>query len=154
LEMSTSPIAAARAADRHDMVEPEALLELVDLRGQGFRIGGVAVKRFGGDRAAVRGAWQAVDDLQCAAAAAAAVAAPGQRAVAAFHVARRDVVKHQRAIGRMTLVPTMASGYSYCRADCAWLRSPSLISSRPYGSARRCIGKAISTVAPEKARVR
>ena len=81
---------------RSDMAEAEALLELVDLRRQRRRIAGVAVEHFDGDRAAIRRAEQAVDDLQGALPAVAAVAALGERAAAAFHVARRHVVEHQR----------------------------------------------------------
>ncbi len=77
----------AAVADQDDMVEVEALLELVDLCGQGFRVGGVAVEDLDGNWAAVRGAEQAVDDLQRALAAVTAVAAFGQRAAASFHIA-------------------------------------------------------------------
>ena len=83
------------------MVEVEALLELVDLARQRHRIGGVAVEHLDGNRAAVGGAEQAVDDLQRALAAVAAVATLGKRAAAPFHVARRDVVEHERAVGEM-----------------------------------------------------
>ena len=51
----------------------------------------------------VWGAEQAVDDLQGAPFAITAVATLGQRTAAALHVARRDVVEDQRAIGQMTL---------------------------------------------------
>ena len=91
----------AAVADEHDMAEAEALLELVDLRRQGGRIAGVAVEDLDGDRAAVGRAEQAVDDLQGALPAVAAVAAFGQRTAAAFHVARRDIVEHQRAVLQM-----------------------------------------------------
>ena len=77
----------AAVADQDHMVEVEALLELLDLGRQGHRIGGVAVKHLDGDRAAVGGAEQAVDDLQRALPAVAAIAALGQRAAAPFHVA-------------------------------------------------------------------
>ena len=78
-------------------------LSLSTWRRQRHRIGGVAVEHLDGDRAAVGGAEQAVDDLQRALPAVAAVATLGQRAAAAFHVARRDVVEHQRAVGEMAL---------------------------------------------------
>jgi hypothetical protein len=78
----------AAIADQHHMVEVEALLELGDLAGQRRRIGSVAVEHFDGDRATIRGAEQPVDDLQGPLAAVPAVAALGQRAAAAFHVAR------------------------------------------------------------------
>ena len=66
----------------------EAFLELVDLGRQGARIAGVAVEHLDRHRAAVGGAQQAVDDLQLALLAVAVVAAPGQRAAAALHIAR------------------------------------------------------------------
>ena len=45
------------------MVEVEALLELLDLCCERHRIAGVAVKYLDGDRTAVRGTEQAIDDL-------------------------------------------------------------------------------------------
>jgi hypothetical protein len=44
--------------------EFEARFELVDLRRQRHRVGGVALKHFDRHRAAIGGAQQAVDDLQ------------------------------------------------------------------------------------------
>ena len=49
------------------------------------------------------GAEQAIDDLQRARLAVAAVAALGERAAAALHVARGHVVEHQRAVREMAL---------------------------------------------------
>ena len=91
----------AAVADQHHMAEAEALLELVDLRRQRHRIAGVAVEHLDGDRATVRGAEQAVDDLQRALLAVTAVATFGQRTAASLHVARRDVVEHQCAVAEM-----------------------------------------------------
>ena len=93
----------AAIADQHDMVEGEAVLQLGDLIGQGQRIAGVSFEHLDGDRAAVGRAEQAIDDLQLALLAVAAVAALGQRAAAAFHVARGDVVEHQRPAFRWRL---------------------------------------------------
>jgi hypothetical protein len=70
------------------MVEVEALLELLDLRCQRHRIGGVAFEHLDGNRAAIRSAEQTVDNLQRTFPAVAAVATFGERAAAAFHVAR------------------------------------------------------------------
>ena len=56
----------AAIADQHDMLEREALLELVDLWRKRPRIAGVALEHLDGDRASVGGAQQAVDDLQLA----------------------------------------------------------------------------------------
>jgi hypothetical protein len=93
----------AAVADQHDAIEVEALLQLLDLWRQGLWIAGVAIEDLDGDWAAVRRAEQAVDDLQRALFAITAVATFGQRAAAAFHVARRNVVEHQRAVGQVAL---------------------------------------------------
>ncbi len=85
------------------MVQLEALLELLDLCRQRHRIGGVAVKHLDGNRTAIGRAQQAIDNLQRALLAVAAVAPLGERAAAPLHVARRHVVQHQRAVGEMAL---------------------------------------------------
>ena len=83
------------------MIEPKALLDLVDLGGQRARIAGVALEHLDRHRAAVGRAQQAVDDLQLALLAVAVVAEPRQLAAAALQVARGDVVEHQRAVAQM-----------------------------------------------------
>ncbi len=93
----------AAIADENDVVDGEAALELGDLIGQGHGIGGVSLEHLDGDGAAVGRAQKAVDDLQLALLAVAVVAAFGQRAAAAFDVARRDVVEHQRPALQMAL---------------------------------------------------
>ena len=93
----------AAVADQHDVVDGEAALELGDLVGERHGIGGVALEHLDGDGAAVGRAEKAVDDLQLALLAVAVVAALGQRAAAAFDVARRDVVEHQRPALQMAL---------------------------------------------------
>src|SRR5208282_5831988 len=55
------------------------------------------------DGAAVGCAEQAIDNLQLALLAVAVVAELGERAAAALHGARRHVVEHQRAAGKMAL---------------------------------------------------
>jgi hypothetical protein len=85
------------------MAEAEAPLELVDLRRQRRRIAGVALEHFDGDGTTVRGAEQAVNDLQRALLAVTAVATFGQRTAAPLHIARRDVVENQRAILQVAL---------------------------------------------------
>ena len=80
------------------MRQREALLDLVDLRGERARIGGVALEYLDRHRAAVRRAQQAVDDLQLALLAVAVVAALRQFAAAPLHIARRHVVEHQHAV--------------------------------------------------------
>jgi hypothetical protein len=69
------------------MLKAKALLELVDLRCQRGRIAGVALKDLNGDRTAVGGTEQAVDDLQTAPLAITAVATFGQRTAASLQVA-------------------------------------------------------------------
>ena len=85
------------------MIDGEAALELGDLVGERHGIGGVALEHFDGDGAAVGRAQEAVDDLQLALLAVAVVAAFGQGAAAAFDIARRDVVEHQRPALEMAL---------------------------------------------------
>ena len=88
----------AAITDQHDVVEHEALFQLRDLRSERLRVAGIAVEDLDGDRAAVGRAEQAIDDLQGALASVPAVAAMGQGTAASFHVARGDVVEHQRAV--------------------------------------------------------
>ena len=83
------------------MLERETALDLVDLRGERARVGGVALEHFDRHRAAVRRAQQTVDDLQLALLAVAIVAEPGEFAAAPLQVARRHVVEHQRAVTQM-----------------------------------------------------
>jgi hypothetical protein len=93
----------AAVADQHHMAEAEALLELVDLRRQRRRIASVAVEDFDCHRTTVRGAEQAVDDLQGALLAITAGSTFGQRTAASRHLARRDVIEHQRAVLQVAL---------------------------------------------------
>ena len=83
------------------MAEAEALLQLGDLDAKGGRVAGRAFEDLDGHGAAVGRAEQAIDDLQLALLAVAVVAELGERAAAAFHVARCHVVEHQRAAGEM-----------------------------------------------------
>src|SRR5215831_18637689 len=83
------------------MIKTKAFFELGHLAGQGHRVGSAAVEDLDRHRTAVRSAEQTVDDLQFAALAVTVVAVLGQRAAAAFHVARRDVVEHQGAAGQV-----------------------------------------------------
>ena len=85
------------------MVEGEPVFELGDLIGDGVGIAGVAFEHLDGDGAAVGGAQQAIDDLHLALLAVPVVAALGQRAAAAFDIARRHVVEHQRPALQMAL---------------------------------------------------
>jgi len=93
----------ATVTDQHHVVETEALLELVDLRCQRRRIPCVTREDFDGHRAAVRRTEQAVDDLERALLAIATVSPFGQRAAAPLHVARRNIVEHQRAVLEVAL---------------------------------------------------
>jgi hypothetical protein len=51
-------------ADQHQVAQPEAALELVDLLAEGGRIGSVALEHLDGDRPALPVAQQPIDDLQ------------------------------------------------------------------------------------------
>ena len=77
--------------------EPEAGAQLVDLRAQGGRIGRVAREDLDRHRAALGVAQQAEDDLRLAALAVAGVAVARQRAAAALHPGRADVIEPPRA---------------------------------------------------------
>ena len=83
------------------MIEREALLDLVDLRGERARIGGVAFEHLDRHRTTVARAQQTVDDLQLALLAVAVVAELRQLAAAPLHIARRHVVEHQHAGAQM-----------------------------------------------------
>src|SRR5439155_8930870 len=72
--------------------------QLLDLRRQGQRIGGIALEHLDGDRATVGGAHQANDNLRPVAPVVAAVAMLGQFAAASFEVGGGNVVEQQRAI--------------------------------------------------------
>ena len=93
----------AAIADQDDVIDGEAAFELGDLVGERHGIGDVALEHFDGDGAAVGRAQEAVDDLQLALLAVAVVAAFGQGAAAAFDIARRNVVEHQRPALEMAL---------------------------------------------------
>jgi hypothetical protein len=91
----------AAVADQHDVLQAEPRPDLVDPRPERGGVAGIAFEHFDRDRRAVLGAQQAIDDLQLALLAAAIVAAPRERAAAAFEIARRHVVEHQRAVAEM-----------------------------------------------------
>ena len=78
------------------MLKLEAPLQLLDLIRQRLRIADVALKYFDCDGAAVSSTQQAVNDLQLAFLAVSVIAAFGQRTAMTFHIARRDIVEHQR----------------------------------------------------------
>ena len=114
----------AAVADQDHVAQPEALLQLGDLRRDGGRIGGVAFEHLDRDRTTVGGTQQADHQLRPVAAAVAAVAVPSQRAAASFQLGGGDVVEHQRAVLEMTageLVFDEAS--ARCRASRGWRRS-------------------------------
>ena len=73
-------------ADQHHAREREAALDLVDLRTERARIGGVALEHFNRHRATVRSAQQAIDDLQLTLLAVAAVAEFGELTAAPLQV--------------------------------------------------------------------
>ncbi len=82
----------AAVADHGQMPQPEALLELGDLRPERRRIGGIAVEHLHRHRAAVGGAQQADHQLRTVATMVAAVTMLGQRAVPPFEVGGGDIV--------------------------------------------------------------
>ena len=85
-------------AHHHHALQLEALLQLVDLRRQRQRIGGIAFEHLDRDRAAVGRAHQADDNLRPVAAVVAAVAMLRQFAAASFEIGGGDIVEQQRAI--------------------------------------------------------
>jgi hypothetical protein len=83
-------------ADEHDLLDPEVLLDHPHGVCNGLLIGDVALVHAHTDRAAVRPADQPVVDLRLALHTIARVAQSRQRAAAPFHVARGQVVEHER----------------------------------------------------------
>src|SRR5437660_10660853 len=79
-------VSTAAVADHHHALQAEALLQLVDLRRQGQRIGSVAFEHLDRDRAALGRAHQADDQLRPVATMVAAVAMLRQFAAAPFEV--------------------------------------------------------------------
>src|SRR5262245_42311436 len=82
-------------ADQHHPAELEAAFELGNLRRQCVGIADIAVEHFDRHRAAIGGAEQAIDDLQLARLAVAAIAVLRQWATAALEIARGQIVEHQ-----------------------------------------------------------
>ena len=76
----------------------EALLQLVDLRRQRQRIGGIAFEHLDRYRAAVGRAHQADDNLRPVATVVTAVAILRQFAAASFEIGGGDIVEQQRAV--------------------------------------------------------
>ena len=93
----------AAIADQHHVVQAELAAQLVGLRQQGRRVGGVALEHRDRHRTAAPVGQQSPVDLQLALLAVAVVAARGQRAVAALEVARGQVVQRQAARGEVPL---------------------------------------------------
>ena len=88
----------AAVADQHHVAQPEALLQLGDLRGHGGWIGGVAFEYLDRDRTTIRGTQQADHQLRPVAAAVSAVTVTCQWTAAAFEIGRCHVVEHERAV--------------------------------------------------------
>jgi hypothetical protein len=91
----------APITDQADPLQPEPGLELGDLAGQCFGVGGVALEYLDGHRHPRGGAQQPVDDLAPAFDPVAGVPDRPQRAGAALERRRGHVVEHQRPIGQM-----------------------------------------------------
>src|SRR5439155_1767189 len=85
-------------AHHHHALQLETLLQLVDLRRQRQRIGGIAFEHLDRDRAAVGRAHQTDDNLRPVTTVVAAVAMLRQFAAASFEIGGGDVVEQQRAI--------------------------------------------------------
>src|SRR6266566_2467585 len=88
--------------DQHHTADPEAILDLLDLRTQRLRIGRVAVKDFNRNRQPLTRTEQPVDNLRPVAPVIAAMAIVRQRTAAALKVRRTDVVEHQHAVLEMS----------------------------------------------------
>ena len=91
-------VSTSAVAHHHHALQLEALLQLVDLRRQRQRIGGIAFEHLDRDRAAVGRAHQADDNLRPVTTVVAAVAMLRQFAAASFEIGGGDVVEQQRAI--------------------------------------------------------
>src|SRR3984893_11933303 len=85
-------------AHHHHALQPEALLQLVDLGRQRHWIGGIAFEHLDRYRAAVGRAHQADDNLRPVATVVATVALMRQSAAASFEIGGGDIVEQQRAI--------------------------------------------------------
>jgi hypothetical protein len=81
---------------------PETLLNLVDLIGQRRGITDIAFEHLNRDRTALCRAHQSKHDLEFMTLAVATIAAFGQRAGAAFEIARTDIVENKGAVIEMT----------------------------------------------------
>src|SRR6266700_1273832 len=88
--------------DQHHTADPEAILDLLDLRTQRLRIGRVAVKDFNRYRQPLARTEQPVDDLRPIAPVIAAVSIARQWTATALKVGRTDVVEHQNAVLEMS----------------------------------------------------
>jgi len=89
-------------AHHYHALQLETLLQLVDLRRQCQRIGGIAFEHLDRDRAAVGRAHQADENLRPVTAVVAAVAILRQFAAASFEIGRGDIVEQQRTVLQVT----------------------------------------------------
>jgi hypothetical protein len=90
-----------RSPDQHHLGDPEPVLDLGHLAGHGRRVAGVPGEHLDGDRDAVLGRQQPVDDLQPAPDPVFGVADGAQRAGPPLERGGGDVVQHQRAAGQV-----------------------------------------------------
>ena len=91
------------AVAHHDhTLQVEPLADLVDLRGERRRIGGVAVEHLDRHRAAIRGAQQADHQLRAIAPVVSTVTVLREFAAASFQVGGGDVVEQQGAVLEVT----------------------------------------------------
>jgi hypothetical protein len=89
-------------ANQHHTTDPEAILDLLDLRTQRLRIGRVAVKDLNRNRQPLARTEQPVDNLRPIAPVIAAVSIARQWTATALKVGRTDVVEHQHAVLEMS----------------------------------------------------
>jgi hypothetical protein len=91
----------APVPDQHHLGDAEPVLDPGHLGGHGRRVAGVALEYLDGDRDALGGGQQAVDDLQPAADPVFGVADSAQRAGPALERGTGHVVQHQGAAGQV-----------------------------------------------------
>ena len=77
------------------------MAQLIDLGGDSFGIGSIAVKNFDGDRASGSVGEEAKDDLQCTGFVVSRMTEFGQRTVAPFEVSGGQIIEHQATLGEM-----------------------------------------------------
>jgi hypothetical protein len=96
--------------DKDNPAQTKALANLLHLRAQSHRIGGVAGEYLDGDRAPFPIAEQAEDDLQLPPLAIPRVAETSQRAATALEIRRGHIVEHQTAVLQVAASQALLNG--------------------------------------------